>query len=415
MSRLRFAVVTTHPTQHHAPLFRYVSDDPGVHAKAFYLTDHGVRASLDPGFNSRFAWDIDLTGGYEHEFLEPGMSLEHFGFWEADTAKIGARLADFQPHVIWIHGYAQRFLWRAMKWARNRACVLYFGDSELIHARSAMKRLVKSAVLPWFFGRCDVILTIGDNNEDYYRHYKVPDEKMFRGAYPIDARRFEEIASGMTQEARAANRAGLGIPEGSFVLATSGKLEPRKRPLDLVTALSHLPDGTTVHVLMIGEGVLRRQVEEASKELGLEGRVHVSGFVNQTEMPRMLACADALVMASEMDPHPLAVSEALPLGLPIIASDKVGCIGPSDTARPDFNAIVYSCGDPMALSRAIVRLASDKALVRRFSKASRSIARTQDYRTVGDVVLKSFAYLHDRHAGRFADVDRSHIERWRCH
>ena len=415
MSKLRFGVVTTHPTQHHSPLFRYISEDPGVHVKAFYLTDHGVRRSLDPGFNAQFAWDIDLIGGYEHEFLEPGMTLDRFGFRESDTNQIVGRLEDFEPHVIWIHGYGQRFLWRAMMWARKRASMLYFGDSELIHGRPLVTRLVKRALLPWFFGHCDLILTIGDNNEDYYRSYGVPNDKMLRGAYPIDAQRFAEVGRSMTPETRAAVRARFGIPENAFVAATSGKLEPRKRPIDVVESLSHLPKGDRpFHALLIGEGRLREDIEDAARALGLEEQVHITGFVNQTEMPESLACADVLVMASDMDPHPLAISEALPLGLPIIASDRVGCVGDSDTARPGFNTVVYPCGDPRALSRAILELASNSQLHERYSQSSRAIAESQDYRSVGHVVLKGFARLQERDPGRFSSVDRDHVARWKC-
>ena len=52
--------------------------------------------------------------------------------------------------------------------------------------------MTKRIVLPRFFQECDGFLTIGDNNEDYYRHYGVPDAKMHRGAFPIDVGRFRD-------------------------------------------------------------------------------------------------------------------------------------------------------------------------------------------------------------------------------
>ena len=49
-------------------------------------------------------------------------------------------------------------------------------------------------------------------------------------------------------------------------------------------------------------------------------------------------------MCSEKDPHPLAVTESMAAGNAVIASDRVGCVGPTDAARPGVNALAgVSC------------------------------------------------------------------------
>src|SRR5262249_1853023 len=139
-----------------------------------------------PGFGTTFAWDVPLLDGYEYEFLPRVRPPKDHGFFEIDSPYLASRLDAFAPHAAWVHGYGHRLSWRALRWARGRCAVLYFGDSELLHHRAWPVRLAKAAVVRWFFRRCDAFLTIGDNNEAYYAHYGVPRGKMVRGACPVD-------------------------------------------------------------------------------------------------------------------------------------------------------------------------------------------------------------------------------------
>ena len=85
------------------------------------------------------------------------------------------------------------------------------------------------------------------------------------------------------------------------------------------------------------------------------------------------AAADALVHPAENDPHPLICSEAAAVGLPMILSDKVGTIGPTDVSRTEENTLAFPCGDVPALAAAVGRMASDRALVAAMGAASARI------------------------------------------
>jgi glycosyltransferase involved in cell wall biosynthesis len=96
----------------------------------------------------------------------------------------------------------------------------------------------------------------------------------------------------------------------------------------------------------------------------------LAGFVNVDRLPDHFAAADVLVHPASRDPHPLICSEAAAIGLPMILSDRVGTIGPTDISRRDENALVYPCGDVPALADCIVRLADDPKLLEKMSEAS---------------------------------------------
>lgn len=384
----RLAVVISHPIQHFSPLFARLAGSSGIDVKVFYCCDWGNREYADPGFGKTFAWDIPLLEGYESEFLPISRRPSALTFFEVDNPQVAERLSAFDPDAVWIHGYGQRTLWRVLRWAHGRAAVLFFGDSELLARRGSVAKIGKRLVLPWFFRRCDGFLTIGDNNEAYYRHYGVPDEKMYRGCYPIDVGRFQSSIESLSLEDRRRLRTERGLdPDGITVLFV-GKLIGIKRPLDFVDAIARVQETEPrVEGLMVGSGPLEAQVRRRIQELGVEGRIRMAGFVNQTEIPQVLWTGDIVAMCSEKDPHPLAVTESMAVGNAVVVSDRVGCVGPTDAARPGRNALTYPCGDVGRLAALLSDLARDDARREAMREASRTLAPTQDVQTAADAVI----------------------------
>jgi glycosyltransferase involved in cell wall biosynthesis len=88
--------------------------------------------------------------------------------------------------------------------------------------------------------------------------------------------------------------------------------------------------------------------------------------------------ADACVITSERDAHPLIATEAAACGLPIIASANIGCIGPNDVVRDGINGIVYESQNVKQLADAIEKMAGDRGLHARMSQQSKRIAETQN-------------------------------------
>jgi glycosyltransferase involved in cell wall biosynthesis len=173
-------------------------------------------------------------------------------------------------------------------------------------------------------------------------------------------------------------RSNLGIPDDAFVVMFCGKYIARKRPTDLVHAVHELArKGLPVRALLVGEGVERRAIEALCTSAGFKN-VLLTGFVNQSVIPRYFAASDLLAVTSEADPHPLVVSEAACFGLPVVISDHVGCIGPNDSAQPERNAIVYGCGDAQELANSIERLCRDRNLYKKMSGEALHVAQSHD-------------------------------------
>ena len=344
----RLAILTSHPIQYYAPLFRALARHVDLHV--FYAYSATPQQQAAAGFGVKFDWDVDLTSGYAHSFLRnvakhPGPS--HFS--GCDTPEIGAELRNGRFDAVLAFGWHLKSLLQGA-WAARRAGlpVLVRGDSQLATPRRAMVRLAKEFVYPPFLRLFDAALYVGERNRDYYLHYRFPENRLFRAAHCVDT---EFFAARATAQAREALRGRLGIGADEKVLLFAGKLIARKRPLDLIEAAARLSGGPqNVRLLIAGSGELQAGMTARCRELGVTA--DFLGFRNQSEMPEAYAAADALVLTSGgSETWGLVCNEALACGRPVIVSDAAGCAG--DLAGDGQAGRTFAMGDTAGLADAI--------------------------------------------------------------
>ncbi len=370
---VRLAVLVSHPIQHFAPWHAEAAKLPDLRLKVFFYADWGLSGLKDPEFGTELKWDIPLLEGYEHEFLPAAEPVDVINDPRLDNPTVGDRLEHFAPDVVQVFGYSHRTTRRAAEWcASSGKPLLLYSDSNL-KAQPWWKGWAKQATVGRFYRTVDGALYVGDNNRAYHQYFGMPEERLFPGCLPIDRRRLLDSA-GDLQATRKEIRARHQIPNGAFVVLFCGKFAPHKRPMDLLHALPNL--GEETWALMVGDGELRRSMEAHVQRSGAR-KVTFTGFVNQAAIGGYYAAADALLVSSSFDNHPLTVTEAALFGLPIVISDQVGCIGAHDTARPQVNAVVYRCGELGQMAQAIRSLQRDSVLRGQLSAGSRQVAEGQ--------------------------------------
>jgi glycosyltransferase involved in cell wall biosynthesis len=376
----KLAVVVTHPIQHFAPIYQWLAKHDRIDIVVLYLTDTGARAYYDKQFNQSLAWDIDLLSGYRHQTLRPGLDRVPKGFLKTDAPEISAILDAENPDAVLVYGYTRLINWRARWWTRSRRKrLLYCSDSVLHRKRATWRLWLKTALLPSFFHGVDVCLVAGDCNAEYFQHYGVPPERMRICPLPVDVARLRNTGGAEPKSLRGKKRVELKLQSNDFVVMMCGKLYDTKRPFDLLRAVRQLREqGLPVVALFVGSGVMLEELKREAESCGDMKSFIFSGFVNQSALPSFYAAADALAIPSSEDAHPLVATEAAVFGLPLVVSDEVGCIGPTDVARKGANALVYRCGDVTALAAHIRQLQQSPDLCQKMGNASLEIAQTQD-------------------------------------
>ncbi len=123
------------------------------------------------------------------------------------------------------------------------------------------------------------------------------------------------------EASRAAVSVRLGF-EGPYFLMV-GTLEPGKRAVDAIRGLVFLESGVAggAHLVLAGEGPLRKALEREAARLGVGTRVHFPGYVSRRDLPELLSGATALLFLSAWEGFGLPPVEAMACGTPAICTD----------------------------------------------------------------------------------------------
>lgn len=198
-------------------------------------------------------------------------------------------------------------------------------------------------------------------------------------------------------ETRALRRA-WGVPEGAFAIGIVARLSPVKNHAMLFEALAML-DGR-FHVVCVGDGPCRADLEAQAGRLGIAGRVHLVG--EDPAAARLHRHFDASVLCSLSEGFPNALIEAMAARRPVVATPVGGVV---DALAPDVSGLVVPVGDAEGLARALRTLAEDPGLCRRLGEAARETARAKYQRAE---ILGRLTDLYETLARRRSSCPEGH-------
>jgi glycosyltransferase involved in cell wall biosynthesis len=190
----------------------------------------------------------------------------------------------------------------------------------------------------------------------------------------VAARRIGLIYNGVGETghvgaSRPQVRAMLGLEEAALVLVIVANLIPYKGHLDLIEALGliagGMPPGWQLLVVGRDEGV-GAAIRSRADALGIDSHVSLLGI--RSDVPDLLNASDIAVLASHQEGFSNAIIEGMQAGLPMIVTD-VG--GNAEAVVDGESGLVVAPHNPNALGNAILRLASDGGLRRRYGDAGR--------------------------------------------
>ncbi|MGH3685772.1 MAG: glycosyltransferase [Pseudonocardiaceae bacterium] len=162
------------------------------------------------------------------------------------------------------------------------------------------------------------------------------------------------------RDARGSIRESLGVPPNATIIGSVGRLSAEKR-VDLVLAAAHrlAPHRRDLHVLVVGGGDQRAELQALAEWLGLSRRVTFTGLLRDVT-PALIAM-DVLVQSSDTEGTPRSVLEAMAHRLPIVATDVGDVAELLDQGRCGE---LVPPGDAGLLAGAVWRLLADPARAR---------------------------------------------------
>lgn len=164
---------------------------------------------------------------------------------------------------------------------------------------------------------------------------------------------------------------------GELRLLFVGRLVERKGVEVLVRALPRILAERPVRLTVVGEGSREGAIRAAAREVGVEDRVELTGYVPEARLRSLYSGCDVFVLPAVVDARGdteglgVVLIEALRFGRPVVASDLGGI---RDIVEPGRSGVRVPPGDPDALAAAILRLARDPEEARRLGREGRALA-----------------------------------------
>ena len=230
-----------------------------------------------------------------------------------------------------------------------------------LHNMGAWKKRHHLLVDRCLSGRTERILCCSDELRDSaIRQEKLDPRRVVTIYHGVDVARFSPNID------RAAYCRELGLDPARRIIGTIGRPIPEKGQQHLVDAVPAIlaahPD---TQFLVVGEGPLRKSLEQRAADRGIADRIRFVGA--RADIPEMLALMDVFVFPSLREGLGIAVLEAMAAGVPIVAAN----IRPlSEIVAHERTGLLVEAASSAALSAGVNRLLADRQLWTRLRTAA---------------------------------------------
>lgn len=172
----------------------------------------------------------------------------------------------------------------------------------------------------------------------------------------VDAEVFHPVADEQRRSLREAFASEHRLPLHARWIAFVGRLDTQKNPGLLLEAFARVvmqqpqPVHADAVLLLVGNGVLRAELEARARALGLQQRVRFLGLQSQATIAQLLQASDLFTLSSAYEGMPMALLEALGCGTPAVVTE-VGEV--RRVVRDGQNGLVVAKHDVAAFAAAL--------------------------------------------------------------
>ncbi|HYE88719.1 MAG TPA: glycosyltransferase [Vicinamibacterales bacterium] len=191
-----------------------------------------------------------------------------------------------------------------------------------------------------------------------------------------------------TTRDRAGIRAEIGVPADAPAAGIIARLTEQKAHRVLFEAMTLRPELNRLHLIVVGDGDLRDDLQSRAERLGLSARIHFVG--PRRDLGNLLGAVDMFLMPSLWEGLPLSLVLAMGAGLPVIASRVAGI---PEVVHDGESGLLVNPGDARQLADAMARVLDDDSLRLQMSQRARAFVRP---RFGVDRFVASTTALYDR-------------------
>ena len=366
---------------------------------------------------AEYGWEkIHGAQGFERVTLFPrGDSREA----AADEVRLRVRnaLDKARPEAVAIPGWSDRAAFMALAWCVEHGVPAMLMSESTAHdePRVWWKEFVKRRVVRL----CSTALVGGRLHTAYLEQLGLHRDRIFTGYDVVDNEHFSKAETLKTEMLKGESgkpvggSQGVGMsvvsvavvvpatdtpasvaPPSPFFLASARFISKKNLPL-LLRAYARYREtvgggrlavdgGQPAHrrtdapttgpwpLVLLGDGPLRSELCALISDLCLQDSVLLPGFIQYDELPAWYARAGAFVHASTTEQWGLVVNEAVAAGLPVIVSNRCGCV--PELVREGVNGFTFDPNNVEELAALLLKISAFNFPLSTFGTASREIS-----------------------------------------
>jgi 1,2-diacylglycerol 3-alpha-glucosyltransferase len=219
----------------------------------------------------------------------------------------------------------------------------------------------------WYFRQSDAVIVPTESRAKEIRSEAKPGEikNLFVVPTGIDINKFNKFRKTGTKRVRA--KYGL---ENKQVILHVGRIVKEKNLGLILAAAPYILDQTDTVFVLVGDGPVKKDLEERVKALGFDNRFIFTGFVSEEELNDFYHSADILLFPSTFETQGLVVLEAMASGLPCAVANAAPF---KDFINDGENAFLFSPTDPVDCARVVIQALEEGKNVK--ENAKRTAAR----------------------------------------
>jgi glycosyltransferase involved in cell wall biosynthesis len=174
---------------------------------------------------------------------------------------------------------------------------------------------------------------------------------------------------------RGRARTQLGFQADDHVVGMVACLKPQKAPTDFVKLAAVVKRKMPkAKFMLVGDGVLRNDLERQIRAAGLEKDIVLTGW--RQDVPALLSIMDVFVLTSLWEGLSIAVLEAMAAQVPVVVTDTGGVRDVVDDGRTGF---LMAQGDVLGMCEKIVTLAKAPVLKRQMVEAAKARVMAEEF------------------------------------
>jgi glycosyltransferase involved in cell wall biosynthesis len=262
-------------------------------------------------FSGRLGCDLDRL--LEEAGIEVRYLGKRPGFDYCIYHRVTDALRKYRPHIVHTHLQVLRYALFPFMFSLQGASLVHtvhnLAEREVEPKGRLVQRFAfKHGVVP--------IAVAEEVARSVERLYGIQPCRVISNCIPTDGYAYPRTPRGVW-------RAREGFRSEDILFVCVARFVPQKNHALLLKAFAEGPAfNPHAHLVLVGEGALREQLEQQAKNLGLAGQVHFLGL--RSDIPEVLGAMDVFVLGSDYEGSPLSVIEAMASGLPIVSTAAGG-------------------------------------------------------------------------------------------